>query len=95
MEKITERVTIGANYPHQPLWKQAIGIPLIYLPLITTVPFMMLGVLLVRTHLRYVGAMNIRSYWDFVPAWISHRYRYDDQIIYTTGAAWYLSLIHI
>jgi hypothetical protein len=89
MEKITERVTIGANYPHKPLWKQAIGIPLIYLPLITTVPFMMLGVLLVRTHLRYVGAMNIRSYWDFVPAWISHRYRYDDQIIYTTGAAWY------
>jgi hypothetical protein len=39
--------------------------------------------------LRYVGAMNIRTYRDFVPAWISHRYRYDNQIIYTTGAAWY------
>ena len=49
MERITERVTIGANYPAQPLWKKAVGIPLIYLPLLTTVPFMILGVLLVRT----------------------------------------------
>ena len=84
-----ERVIIGANYLQQPMWKKAVGVPLVYFPLITTTPFVLLGVLLVRTHLKYVGAMNIRSYWDFVPAWISHRYRNDNQIIYTTGSAWY------
>ena len=84
-----ERVIIGANFSQQPIWKKAVGIPLIYFPLITTTPFVLIGVLLVRTHLKYVGAMNIRTYWDFVPTWISHRYNNDNQIIYTTGAAWY------
>ena len=89
MDNIMERVTIGANFLQQPTWKKAVGIPLIYFPLITTTPFVLLGVLLVRTHLKYVGAMNICSYWDFVPAWLSHRYRNDNQIVYSTGAAWY------
>ena len=83
------RVKIGSNYLTQPRWKVFIGVPLIYFPLLTTIPFVMLGVLLVRTHLVYIGGVNIRSYWDFVPAWISHRYRHNDQIIYSTGAAWY------
>lgn len=84
-----KKVKIGSNFLTQPKWKVFTGVPLIYLPLITTVPFMVLGVLLVRTHLVYVGGMNIRSYWDFVPDWISHRYKYQDQIIYSTGATWY------
>ena len=33
-----KRVTIGANYPSQPLYKVMLGVPLIYIPLITTVP---------------------------------------------------------
>ena len=74
--------------------EKTVGIPLIYFPLITTTPFVLLGVLLVRTHLKYVGAMNIRSYRDFVPAWISHRYSLDNQIIYSTGAAWYNMRAH-
>jgi hypothetical protein len=84
-----KRVNIGANYPAQSLWKVMLGVPLIYVPLITTVPFMLIGILLVKTHLKWVGAMNIRSYWEFVPAWASHRYSYHDQITYSTGAAWY------
>ncbi|MGD2053236.1 MAG: hypothetical protein PVG45_03930 [Gammaproteobacteria bacterium] len=84
-----ERVRIGCNYMAQPTWKIFLGLPLIYLPLITTIPFVAIGVLLVKTHLKWVGAMNIRSYWEFVPDWISHRYHYSDQIIYTTGAHWY------
>ena len=84
-----ERVRIGSNYLNQPTWKLFIGVPLIYLPIITTTPFVLLGVLLVKTHLKWVGGMNIRSYWDFVPAWASHRYHYDNQITYSTGAAWY------
>ena len=84
-----ERVQIGSNFHKQPTWKIIIGVPLIYLPIIVTVPFVLIGVLLVRLHLKFVGGMNIRSYWDFVPAWASHRYRLGNQIIYTSGASWY------
>ena len=84
-----QRVKIGSNYMSQPTWKIFFGVPLIYIPLITTVPFVLIGVILVRTHLKWVGGMNIRSYWDFVPEWASHRYRYDNQIVYTTGARFY------
>lgn len=85
----TERVHIGSNYLNQPAWKRYMGIPLIYLPLITTVPFVFIGVVLVKIHLKYIGGMDIRSYWDFVPQWASHRYRYSNQIVYSTGSAWY------
>jgi hypothetical protein len=83
------RVEIGSRFLQQPRWKILIGVPLIYLPLLTTVPFVMIGVVLVRTHLKYIGAMNVLAYWDFVPAWISHRYRNANQLTYATGAAWY------
>ncbi len=83
------RVIIGNNFLQQPRWKVFIGVPLIYLPLITTVPFAILGVLLVRMHLKFVGGTNIKSYWDFVPEWISHRYQYNNQIVYHTGSKWY------
>ncbi len=84
-----ERVRIGSNYLTQPRWKVIIGVPLIYLPLITTTPFVLLSVILVKTHLKWIGGMNIRSYWEFVPAWASHRYHYANQITYSTGAGWY------
>ena len=84
-----ERVKIGSNFLKQPMWKIFLGVPLIYIPLITTVPFVLLGVLLIKTHLKFIGGMNIRSYWDFVPAWISHRYQSNNQITYSTGATWY------
>lgn len=73
------RVKIGCNYARQPFWKIVLGVPLIYLPIIMTVPFVLIGVLLIKTHLRYVGGMEIRSYWEFVPAWLSHRYANDEQ----------------
>ena len=73
------RIRIGCNYVKQPLWKVIVAVPLIYLPIITTVPFVAIGVFLVKTHLTFVGGMEIKSYWDFVPAWISHRYGNKDQ----------------
>jgi hypothetical protein len=84
-----ERVKIGCNYVKRPTWKIYIAVPLIYLPLITTVPFVLLGTLIIKTHLKWVGGMNIRSYWDFVPDWVSHRYCYQDQITYSTDSSWY------
>ncbi|MCW8918322.1 MAG: hypothetical protein OQL08_05855 [Gammaproteobacteria bacterium] len=84
-----ERVIIARGFSRQPRWKIIIGVPLIYLPLLLTVPFAVITVLLVRTHLNYIGAVNLRSYASFVPSWASHRYRYADQITYRSGAAWY------
>ena len=85
----TERVLIGRNFLNQPLWKKLLGVPLIYLPIITTIPFVLVGVFLVTTHLKYVGGMNIRPYRDFIPSLISHRYRWDNQITYSTDVSWY------
>lgn len=84
-----ERVTIGSNFASQPTWKVFLGVPLIYLPIITTIPFVLIGVLLVKTHLKYVGGMNVRPYSDFIPAWASHRYQLGNQITHSTGTAWY------
>ena len=83
------RINIGHNFLTQAGWKIIIGVPLIYIPLITTIPFVAIGVLLVRMHLHFVGARNVKSYWEFVPDWISHRYQYHNQIVYHTGAKWY------
>ncbi len=73
------RAKIGCNYVKQPFWKIILGVPLIYLPIIATVPFVIIGVLLIRTHLQYVGGMEIKAYRDFVPAWLSHRYSNSEQ----------------
>jgi len=84
-----ERVKIAVNYENQPLWKVFIGVPLIYVPILCTIPFVVLGVIIVKIHLKYIGGMDIQSYWDFVPSWTSHRYQLDNQITYSTGARWY------
>jgi len=87
-----ERVQIGCNYAKQPYWKIFLGIPLIYLPILTTVPFVLIGTVLIKTHLKHVGGMNIKSYWEFVPSWVSHRYSYADQPA-PVGSPWRLLLV--
>ncbi len=82
-----KRVRIGCNYVKQPFWKILLGVPLIYLPLFTTVPFMVVGVVLVKTHLRFVGGMEIKPYREFVPDWISHRYLNREQPV--LNIPWY------
>lgn len=74
-----DRVRIGFNYEKQPFWKVCLAVPLVYLPIITTVPFVLIGVFLVRTHLKYIGGMEIKSYSSFVPAWESHRFANNEQ----------------
>ena len=83
------RVRIGENFVKQPNWKIYLGVPLIYLPIFTMIPFMLVGVIIIKTHLKLVGGRNIRSYWDFVPSWVSHRYNYDNQIVYSTETSWH------
>lgn len=76
------RVSIGTGFHAQPGWRLLLGIPLIYVPLLTTVPFVVVGVWLVRLHLWMIGATDIKGYWEFVPAWVSHRYRNRDHITF-------------
>lgn len=84
-----ERVKIGENFVKQPLWKVFVGVPLIYFPIIISIPFVIVSVMLVKSHLRLLGAKNIKPYSDFVPNWSSHRYHYKNQITYSTGAKWH------
>ena len=77
------RVKLGSNFRMQPYWKLVLGVPLIYLPIVTTVPFVFIGVLLTKAHLKFIGGTDIKSYWDFVPSWISHRYTHKNQITFT------------
>jgi hypothetical protein len=84
-----ERVMIGENFRNQAFWKVIIGAPLIYLPIFFSIPFVVISVFFLKSHLRLMGAENIRPYWDFVPDWVSHRYRYHNQITYSTGAKWH------
>ena len=86
-----DRVRIGCNYERQPLWKMLLGVPLIYLPILTTVPFVIIAVNLVKIHLKCVGGMDIKPYSDFVPDWVSHRYANEDQP--TINIPWF-SLAH-
>lgn len=83
------RVSIAKNFLQQPRYKIMVGVPLIYVPIITTLPFVFVAIVLVRTHLSLIGAKDLKGYWDFVPKWISHRYRNRDQLQYKTGAKWY------
>lgn len=82
----TEGAVIGQSYKKVPIIPRIIiGAPLIYLPILTTVPFVLVGVFFVRCHLRILGARNMRSYWSFVPSWISHRYTHKTQPVASTS----------
>jgi hypothetical protein len=83
------RVTIAKQFKQQPFWKIVVGVPLIYLPLVTTLPFAVLTMFLVQAHLKLIGAQGLKGYWDFVPKWLTHRYRNSEQLQYSTGARWY------
>jgi hypothetical protein len=82
-----DRVQIGCNYAKQPFWKIIIGVPLIYVPILVVIPFLAVGLMIVRLHLKLIGAKNLKSYWDFVPAWITHRYTYKTQVT-SSSSSW-------
>ncbi len=84
-----ERVTIGANHKKMSRWQNIFGTILIYLPILVAVPFAVSAVILVRFHLRIMGAENLKTYRDFAPGWHSHRYTRKDQVTFTTDMAWW------
>jgi hypothetical protein len=70
----SERIHIGGDFYALPAWRRYLGTLLVYVPLFVSVPFVILGSLIIYGHLRMLGARNIKGYWDFVPAWSTHRY---------------------
>lgn len=75
-----DRVVIGKGFTKISFWRLIVGVPLIYIPAIITVPFVFIGVFLVRAHLRLLGARNLKTYKDFLPARKSYRYSLKNQI---------------
>ncbi len=73
------RVTIGKNHKNVPVWERAIGMVLIYLPIIT-LPFVFISAYLTYYHLLMMGAKDVKTLRDFLPARDSHRYNLKNQI---------------
>ncbi len=67
-----DRIQIGGTYASVPPLRRFIGVCLIYAPIIFF-PFAILIAVITRFSLTVLGARNLKSYWDFVPAMISHR----------------------
>jgi len=76
-----DRIEIGLHYENIPTWKILVGVPLIYIPAIITTPFVIVGLFLVRMHLLFLGAKNLKKYKDFIPSRKSFRYNTKNQIV--------------
>ena len=80
-----ERIQIGRTFENIPIPLQILGLPLIYLPVFVCIPFMILGLNLVRWHLLLMGAKNLKKYRDFIPHRKTYRYAYKNQIKSKSG----------
>lgn len=75
-----ESIAIRGNYGVMSVPKKAFAVMFIYLPILL-MPVVILVALLAYTHLRLLGATNLRRYRDFLPEKGSHRYDLKSQIL--------------
>ena len=78
-ETCTARVEIGKNHKQVPVWRRAVGLVFVYLPILT-LPFVFISAYLTYFHLRLVGGKNVKKFTDFLPDRNSHRYNLKSQI---------------
>ncbi len=78
-ESCSERVHIGCNHKKTPVWKRALGLVFVYLPILT-LPFVFLSAYLTYYSLVFCGAQDVKKYKDFLPDRASHRYNLKNQI---------------
>ncbi|MGZ8190365.1 MAG: hypothetical protein ACXWTS_03950 [Methylococcaceae bacterium] len=78
-ESCSSRVEIGKHHNNMSVPHRAIGMILVYLPIIT-LPFVFLSAYMTYYHLRFVGAKNVKTLSDFLPDRASHRYTLKTQI---------------
>lgn len=81
-----EGVIIGKSLKQKSLLAKIIlGVPFAYAPIIFSMPFVLVGVFCIRTHLFIFGARNVKKYSEFVPAWASYRHTYKNQPVSSTN----------
>lgn len=80
-----DRVEIGQNFRRVNMVRLVLGIPLIYVPIVTLMPFMIFSSIVVYWHLRMIGAQKLKTFWDFLPEAESHRYNLKSQIVFTSN----------
>lgn len=73
------RVDIGKHHEKMPVWQRAIGMVLVYLPIIT-LPFVVVSAYLTYYQLKLLGTENLKPSSDFIPDRASHRYTLKTQI---------------
>lgn len=73
------RVCIGKRHSTVSPLKQFLGVCVIYLP-IATLPFVFASAYLSYWHLKLMGAENLKTFSDFLPARNSFRYNFKNQI---------------
>lgn len=78
-ESCADRVNIGCHHKQMPVISRAIGLLFIYLPILT-LPFVITSAYLTYFSLKLVGAQNVKTWADFLPARASHRYDLKNQI---------------
>lgn len=71
----SERIAIGRRFYELPAWRRYLGALLIYLPLFLSLPFVLLGAVILYAHLVTLGAKNLKRYSDFLPRNASFRYQ--------------------
>ncbi|MBS3964787.1 MAG: hypothetical protein KGZ80_09900 [Methylomonas sp.] len=79
-DSCSDRVHIGCNHRKMSVLSRAIGLVLIYLPILT-LPFIFTSAYLVYFSLKFCGAENVKRYSDFIPDRASHRYDLKSQIV--------------
>ncbi len=78
-ESCSGRVEIGKNHQKVPVVQRAIGMVLVYMPIVT-LPFVFASAYMTYWHLLLIGAKNLKTYSDFLPDRASHRYTLKNQI---------------
>ncbi len=86
----SNRVCIGENYKKLTWFQRIFGVLLIYVPIIT-MPFLFFSAYISYLHLKLMGAENIKTLSDFLPARKSHRYTMKTQITVDPDAAYSIS----
>ena len=78
-ETCAVRADIGKHHKKVPVWRRAIGLVFVYLPIVT-LPFVFLSAYMCYFHLRMIGGNNIKKFSEFLPSRSSHRYDLKTQI---------------
>ena len=78
-----DRIAIGKTFSALPAWRRYVGASLIYLPLFLSLPFVLVGAMILYAHLNVLGARDVKSYREFLPKGNTFRYSHlSDQIAF-------------